>query len=220
MGFAMNVKTLLLCVVLLAVAAFGWKHFNPDIGKIRANAGIDSEAVVMLWVPECGDICLDQAKQIRQRGVEVVNLDVNDGAAGQQLWKALRGGNGPYPAFLIGNEMVRANSAGAIRSKLIDVYGESTLTAREKKYFKKHFDAGVTPRAVLYTAEWCGYCKQLRSDLQSTNTPFTEIDVEKHNNPDELSEVMNIPGFPTVYFGYEKLKGDVSDIASQIRAKK
>jgi glutaredoxin len=213
----MSVKTILLLICLAIVAALAWKHFNPDIGKIRADAGIDSNAVVMLWIPECGAICLDQAKQIKQRGVAVVNLDVNDGAAGQQLWKALRGGNGPYPTFLIGTEMVQASSAGAIRSKLMDVYGESTLTTREKKYFKKHFDAGVTPRAVLYTAEWCGYCKQLRSDLQSTNTPFTEIDVEKHHNPDELSEVMSIPGYPTVYYGYDRLSGDVSSLASQLR---
>jgi glutaredoxin len=219
MRLGMNVKTLLLCLLFLVLATFGWKHFNPNMATVRVNAGIDSDAVVMLWIPECGDICLDQAKQIEQRGVEVVNLDVNDGGAGQQLAKALRVGNGPYPMFLIGTEIVRAHSVGAMRSKLMDVYGESVLTPREKRYFERHFDPGATPRAVLYTAEWCGYCKQLRSDLQSTNTPFTEIDVEKHSNPDELSEVMNIPGFPTVYYGYDKLSGDMSSIASQIRAK-
>jgi glutaredoxin len=214
----MNVKTILLLVCLAIVAAFGWKHFNVDIQKIRDEAGIKPTAVVMLWVAECGDVCLDEAKKMQRRGIEVVNMDINDSASGSQLWKAVGGGNGPFPSFLIGEELFRSGQDGDLRTKLLSVYGESVLTAREKKYFKKHFDAGVTPRAVLYTAEWCGYCKQLRSDLQSSNTPFTEIDVEKHVNPEELSEVMTIPGFPTVYFGYEKLNGDVSDIASQIRA--
>ncbi len=214
----MNVRTLLIWLCLAGAGIFVWKHFDKDIQKTRDGLGINPNAVVMLWMPECGDVCLDQAKQITKRGIEVVNLDVNDGASGAKLWEALGGGNGPFPTFLIGKDVFRAGQDGDLRSKLLSVYGPSALKSVEKQYFKNHFNADASSRAVLYTAEWCGYCKQLRSDLQSSNTPFTEIDVEKHYNPEELAQVMDIPGFPTVYFGYEKIQGDVSDMASQIRA--
>jgi glutaredoxin len=214
----MNVKNLLLYACLAGAAFFGWKHFNKDIQKTRDSLGIKPHAVVMLWVPECGEVCLDQARQIARRGIEVVNLDVNDGGSGTKLWEAIGGGNGPFPTFLIDKEVFRTGQDGDLRSKLLSVYGSTALKSVEKQYFKKHFNADASSRAVLYTAEWCGYCKQIRSDLESTNTPFTEIDVEKHYNPQELAEVMNIPGFPTVYFGYQKIEGDVSDMASQLRA--
>jgi glutaredoxin len=213
----MNLKTILILCVLAIASLMGWKHLHPDIQKIRDGAGINTNAVVMLWTPECGNVCLDQAQQIKKRGIEVVSLDINDGTTGGQLWKAVGGGNGPFPTFLLGKDVFRPSAGAGLRSKLMSIYGESVLTAREKKYFKKHFDADGTSRAVLYTAVWCGYCKQLKADLDASHTPYTEIDAEKHNNPQELAEVMNIPGFPTVYYGYERLNGDVSDMASQIR---
>ncbi len=214
----MNVKTILLWVGAAIVAALAWKHFNVDVQKIRDDAGIKPTAVVMFWVPECGDVCLNEAKKLQGRDIEVVNLNVNDGATGSKLWKAFGGGNGPFPSFLIGKELVRGARESDLRAKLLNTYGETALKSIEKRYFKKHFNSDASARAVLYTAEWCGYCKQLRSDLQSTNTPFTEIDVEKHANPEELSDVMDIPGFPTVYIGYEKLSGDLGDIANRIRS--
>ncbi len=214
----MNVKTLLIWFCLGGAGMFAWKHFDKDIQKTRDTLGINPNAVVMLWMPECGDVCLDQAKQIKRRGIEVVNLDVKDGASGTKLWEELGGGNGPFPTFLIGKDVYRAGQDGDLRSKLLSVYGSTALKSVEKQYFKMHFNTDSTSRAVLYTAEWCGYCKQLKADLNASHTPYTEIDVEKHYNPDELSEVMNIPGFPTVYYGYEKIEGDVSSIASQIRA--
>ncbi|MGH8108014.1 MAG: glutaredoxin family protein [Arenimonas sp.] len=214
----MNVKTLLIWLCLAGAGIFTWKHFDKDIQNTRDGLGINPNAVVMLWMPECGDVCLDQAKQIKRRGIEVVNLDVNDGGSGTKLWAELGGGNGPFPTFLIGKDVFRAGQSGDLRSKLLSVYGSTALKSVEKQYFKKHFNPDATSRAVLYTAEWCGYCKQLKADLNASHTPYTEIDVEKHYNPDELAEVMNIPGFPTVYFGYDKIEGDVSSIASQIRA--
>lgn len=217
-GNCMNVRNLLIWLSLAGLAFLGWEHFHKDIQKTRSSLGISPNAVVMLWMPACGDVCLDQARQIKKRGIEVVNLDVQDGGAGTKLWDELGGGMGPFPTFLIGNEVFRAGQDGDLRSKLLSVYGPTALKSVEKLYFKQHFNADASSRAVLYTAEWCGYCKQLRSDLQSTGTPFTEIDVEKHYNPQELAEVMNIPGFPTVYYGYEKIEGDVSDVASQLRA--
>ncbi len=217
-GMEMNARTLLLWLCLAGVAFWGWQHFHKDIQKTRDGLGIAPDAVVMLWVPECGDICLDQAKQIQRRGIDVVNLDVQDGASGTRLWDELGGGNGPYPTFLVGKDVFRAGQRGDLRSKLLDVYGPGALKSVEKQYFKKHFNPDGTARAVLYTAVWCGYCKELKADLDASHTPYTEIDAEKHYNPQELAEVMNIPGFPTAYFGYERLSGDTSELASQIRA--
>jgi len=211
-----NMKNLLILACVAAIAVFAWKRSNPDVQKARDQLGIDANAVVMIWIPACGDLCLNQASDIQSRGVNVVTLDAEDGADGSKLWKSIGGGN-TYPVFIIGKEVVRPQREGDLRGPLLRAHGRAAMNPSERHYFKAHFNADDSDRAVLYTAEWCGYCRQLRADLTESGTAFNEIDVEKHPGKEELSEVMKIAGFPTVYVGVTRLSGSIPEIASQIR---
>ena len=42
-----------------------------------------------------------------------------------------------------------------------------------------HRPSEDSTRVVIYTTEWCPYCKQLRADLAASKVPYVEYDVEK-----------------------------------------
>jgi glutaredoxin len=206
-------------VILGIVGFFVWKHLHPDVSKLRVKAGIDPNDVVMLSVTECGAVCTDQAKMIEKRGVHVVTFDVDtdpEGGVGKRLWQAI-GSPNRFPSFLIG-KTVFSGGQQDLRSVLVAEMGDRVLRAPERIYFSAHFTNQV-PQATLYTAPWCGYCKALRADLKASGTPFKEIDVESHRSRDTLTEVMEIDGYPAVYFGYERLNGAPNDLANQIRSR-
>ncbi len=203
-------------VILGIIGFFVWKHLNPDLSKLRLKAGIDPNDVVMLSVAECGTICTDQAKMIEKRGVRVVSHYI-DSDPGKQLWQAI-GSPNYFPSFLIG-KTVFSGGQQDLRSVLVAEMGDRVLRAAERIYFSVHFTEQKLPLATLYTAPWCGYCKALRADLKASGTPFKEIDVESHSSRSTLTEVMEIGGYPAVYFGYDRLNGAPSDLANQIRSR-
>lgn len=41
-----------------------------------------------------------------------------------------------------------------------------------------HRPAADSTRVVIYTTQWCPYCKRLRTDLAANGIPYTEYDVE------------------------------------------
>ena len=43
----------------------------------------------------------------------------------------------------------------------------------------------------MYSTQWCGYCKRLKSDLQRAGIKFTEIDIEHDAESAALVEKTN-----------------------------
>ena len=98
----MNIKHVWIIGILIPVVLVaGWSYSRVDMDALRASYAISPDAVIMFSRSDCGAICTDKAAQIRAGGIEVVALDIDDETAGSHLWKALEGGNGPLPAFLI-----------------------------------------------------------------------------------------------------------------------
>jgi mycoredoxin len=55
---------------------------------------------------------------------------------------------------------------------------------------------------TMYSTEWCGYCKRLKTALKSSGITFTEVDIEA--DPAAADFVMSVNGgnqtVPTVRF--------------------
>jgi glutaredoxin len=204
----LSIRTLL---VLAVIGFIGWRYFHVDPAEARTAAGLGPDDVAVFTVPECGAICRDQIRQFGTRGVRLVEFDINT-EPGRSLWKSL-GSPNQFPSYLVGQQLVLAPS---LRSALAEVHGSKGLMPLENHYFQPHFGAGQ-PRAVMYSAQWCGACRSLREELQRGGTPFVEIDVERHASQQQLAEVMQIGGYPTVYVGYARLEGSPAQLAAQIR---
>ena len=43
----------------------------------------------------------------------------------------------------------------------------------------------------MYSTQWCGYCKRLKSDLQRAGIEFTEVDIEHDAESAALVEKVN-----------------------------
>jgi mycoredoxin len=43
----------------------------------------------------------------------------------------------------------------------------------------------------MYSTQWCGYCKRLKSDLQRAGIEFTEVDIEHDAESAALVEKTN-----------------------------
>lgn len=78
---------------------------------------------------------------------------------------------------------------------------------------KRARNSNKLPMVQIYTKNYCPYCKQAKSLLQSLNIPFEEIDItdtpEKIN---ELSEKSGLLTVPQIFVG-EKCLGGYSDIS-------
>ncbi|MBO1752731.1 mycoredoxin [Actinotalea sp. BY-33] len=67
-------------------------------------------------------------------------------------------------------------------------------------------DATTTPPApgsvTMYSTTWCGYCRRLKSQMDSAGVPYTEVNIEEH--PGAASYVEQINGgnqtVPTLLF--------------------
>jgi len=63
--------------------------------------------------------------------------------------------------------------------------------------------ANPAPGSVtMYTTTWCGYCKNLKKQLDSLNIPFNEVDIEQNSDAAQLVEQVNGGNrtVPTVVF--------------------
>ncbi|WP_285427798.1 glutaredoxin domain-containing protein [Pseudomonas sp. lyk4-R2A-8] len=53
-------------------------------------------------------------------------------------------------------------------------------------------------RVVLYTTEWCGYCKQIRRFLDQKGIPYQQFDIEKDAQARKVYEALGGGGIPFV----------------------
>jgi mycoredoxin len=51
-------------------------------------------------------------------------------------------------------------------------------------------------RVVMYSTDWCGYCKQTRRFLDSQGIPFKEYDIEKSTGGRQAYEALGGRGIP------------------------
>jgi hypothetical protein len=60
---------------------------------------------------------------------------------------------------------------------------------------------------VLYSAEWCGLCAQIRSCLKVSGVPFEERDVEKSVRASAEWWALHVRGVPATLVGSELVYG-------------
>jgi mycoredoxin len=56
----------------------------------------------------------------------------------------------------------------------------------------------ASARVVMYSTDWCGYCKQTRRFLDSQGIPFKEYDIEKSTDGRQAYEALGGRGIPMI----------------------
>lgn len=199
----------LFLAVLIAGAGWYWHtHGLPLGGTPKA---VDAQGNPQVWVfthPSCGDPCTDALADLRKRGQSFVEKSIdpdNREDPDSQVWRRL--GNKKFPLIMVGGERFNEFSGPLLAGVLADHFGADALHGIEQHFFKEHFNADGSPRIVMYSTSWCGYCRRLRQEMVDNQVAFTEIDVEKHTSGPTLSRTLEIRGVPTTYVGYKRVVG-------------
>ena len=65
----------------------------------------------------------------------------------------------------------------------------------------------VSADVVMYSTEWCGYCKQASKYFRENKIAFTEYDVEKSEKGKRDYKKLNGKGVPIILVGDKRMNG-------------
>jgi glutaredoxin len=68
-----------------------------------------------------------------------------------------------------------------------------------------------TKPVVMYSAEWCGYCRKARRYFQANRIAFRERDIEKDRAARRAYERLGGSGLPLILVGEQRLSGFSQD---------
>jgi glutaredoxin len=199
-------------IVLLVLGAFYWAWSTGKFNFQSKVAAIDSAGRPMVWVfthAQCGGVCTDVILLLVQRQVpfEEKRLRSEDRSGPDfDLWNAIKTSNN-LPFTVAGTHSATGFYKPDLTELLGKTFGDTYLTGTEKRYFSHHFYADGAPRIVMYGASWCPYCKKLREEFTQNQIDFIEIDADQTNEKALMAETMGIRGYPTVWVGYERVRG-------------
>ena len=60
---------------------------------------------------------------------------------------------------------------------------------------------------VMLSAEWCGYCKALRNDLDDMGVAYTELDIDEDEGGRAAFRAVKARGVPVLVVGQEVVYG-------------
>jgi glutaredoxin len=66
---------------------------------------------------------------------------------------------------------------------------------------------GRTPKVVMYSAEWCGVCKQARSYFKRNKIRYMEYDIDKSAEGRTRYRELNGRGVPIIMVGKSRMNG-------------
>ncbi len=65
----------------------------------------------------------------------------------------------------------------------------------------------VSSGSILFTASWCGYCKQAKAYLSSKGIPYQEVDIESEAGVRAYAEAGGKKGVPLLAHGAVRVTG-------------
>ena len=67
--------------------------------------------------------------------------------------------------------------------------------------------SATSQRVIMYSAAWCGYCKQARQYFRRSGISFVEYDIEKNQNARRAYDAIGGNGVPVILVGNKRLNG-------------
>ncbi len=200
----------LIFVALIAAGVWYWQKYSSARDVILDEAG--NPAVLIYTEKQCGAACEVARNMLDSRGVpyQEKELDLED-EQNEDVKRWRRIGGNRLPLTLAGHSKVNTASKWELIGLLGNNFGDTYLTQEEQGYFARHFDASGAPMVVLYGTSWCPGCAKLRKELEEHGVSFVDIDVEKSGEFEKLTRVMEIPGYPATWVGYNRVNGFTFD---------
>lgn len=68
-------------------------------------------------------------------------------------------------------------------------------------------NANASRKVVMYSTDWCGYCKQARRYFAQQSIAFTEYDIEKNSRAKAQYAKLGATGVPIILLGQKRMNG-------------
>lgn len=82
----------------------------------------------------------------------------------------------------------------------VNTYQDTHIQAMEKVFFPE-------ARVVMFSASWCGVCRQAKNYFHSHNIAYRELDIETNSAGREGFAALNGTGVPIILVGNRRLNG-------------
>lgn len=198
-------------IIFASIGIAVWQIYDGNFPFLSSAGAYDSSGAPVVWlftVDGCGKPCDSSREQLKRRKVAFVekHIDVNNGNDDDVKFWA-RNGRNSFPLIAAGSEVVIGPSSAQLATALALTYGDKFLTRNERILFKKHFYPDGSPKIVMYGADWCPYCKKLRTEFKNNHVDFLEIDLDRHAQKEVIFRTMEISGYPATWVGYTRVNG-------------
>lgn len=67
--------------------------------------------------------------------------------------------------------------------------------------------AAGSPNLIMYSTDWCGYCKKARQYFRANNIPFQELDIEKSERANRAYKKLGGKTVPLLVMGKKTMAG-------------
>lgn len=80
-------------------------------------------------------------------------------------------------------------------------------TYQSVSYGKTNSNVSGNGKVVMYSTDWCGYCKQARKYFKQQFISFTEYDIEKNARARAQYAKLGATGVPVILVGNKRMNG-------------
>jgi glutaredoxin len=112
-----------------------------------------------------------------------------------------------FSALIIGNRRINGYNYATIISALAEGYGWDVLTEEEQKAMLHHFDDYGKPKIVIYSVDWCGYCKKIKKYLVKKGFDYEEFDIETNMVAKQHFDTLDSYGTLLIYVDFRRING-------------
>lgn len=193
-------KILFVLAIAVVVINSQSKLFDKMLGKDGAYNDDGTPKIQLYTHSNCGEPCNDAISHLSYKDIKAEIFEVDkDDSANEKLKTYTR--NNALPVLVVGSKTFSGFDGKAYNELLYLAVGESALGRTGKKVYKEHFNADGSPKVVMYSVSWCGYCKKAREDFNDLGIDFTEWDVEDNWSANDRYQYLESGGYPLIYVG-------------------
>jgi glutaredoxin len=87
---------------------------------------------------------------------------------------------------------------------IVDI-DESTQEVDEDYKKRKYFSR--PKKVIMYSTQWCGYCKKAKKYFRKNRIAYTEYDIEKSESAKRRYKKLEATGIPVILVGNKRMNG-------------
>ena len=187
--------------------AVGYKfYYTPSSTEISAYDENGNPITLIFTANGCGKYCESALSLLDDREIKYKQINLSDGEEAKQLFKQ-HGGGRTVPVLIIGKRRINGYNTENIVSALLEEYGWDVLTEEEEDARRSHFDYDGNPRIVMYSTDWCGYCKKAQEYFENKGVDYEEMNIETDMVAKQHYDILGGSGIPLIYVGFKRIQG-------------